>query len=162
MNENNNSAPIHKSTEPLYDGFRVVMFNNEKREGKKDPDFSGWIENIDPVLINEGLKKISTFIFWKKDIKHLNGIFKKADGYLTVDRWLPVAICDFKTTLNIFQALNGGDNTPSIKGSIILMDGYIYNLALWYNEATENKKSYYNGKLEIPKSNIFLVDNVTI
>lgn len=158
MNENNNNEKIIKSTEPLYDGFRVVMFNNEKREGKKDPDFSGWIENIDENLINEGLKKISTFVFWKNDIKHLKGIFKAADGYLTVSKWLPVALCDFKTVLNISQALNGGNNMPSIKGTILLMDGYTYNLALWFNEATENKKAYYNGKLEIQKNNIFIVD----
>ena len=150
MNENNNSAPIHKSTEPLYDGLKVVMFNNEKREGKKDPDFSGWIENIDPILIDGGFKKLSKFVFWKKDIKHLNGIFSPADGYMT--------IYVFKTTLNISQALKGDNNTPSIKGTILLMDGHTYNLALWYNEASENKKSYYNGKLEIPKSNIFIVD----
>jgi len=154
MNENNNSTKIMKSEEPLFNGLRVVMFNNEKREGKKDPDFSGWIENIDPVSIDKGKKKLSNFVFWKKDIKHLNGIFTPAKGY--------VALCDFKTTLNIAQALKGDNNTPSIKGTILLMDGHTYNLALWYNEATENKKSYYNGKLEIPKSNIFLVDNVTI
>lgn len=143
MNENNNSLPIIKSEQPLYDGFKVVMFKNDKREGKRDPDFSGWIENIDTNLINEGLKKIVTFVFWKNDIKHLKGIFK----------WLPVAQCDFKTILNISQALNGGNNTPSIKGTILLMDGHTYNLALWYNEATENKKAYYNGKLDILKEN---------
>ena len=142
MNEN---TKIIKSAEPLYDGLRVVMFNNDRREGKRDPDFSGWIEKFDPVIINEGLKKISNFVFWKKDIKHLNGIFSPANGY--------VALCDFKTILNISQALNGGNNTPSIKGTILLMDGYNYNLALWYNEATENKKSYYNGKLDILKEN---------
>ena len=152
MNEN---TKIMKSEKPLYDGFKVVMFNNNQREGKRDPDFSGWIENIDQNLINERLKKISTFVFWKNDIKHLKGIFKPADGYLTV---LPVALCDFKTVLNISQALNGGNNTPSIKGTILLMDGYTYNLALWYNEPTENKKPYYNGKLEIQKNNIFIVD----
>ena len=146
MNEN---TKIMKSAEPLYDGLRLVMFNNDQREGKRDPDFSGWIENIDQNLINEGLKKISTFVFWKNDIKHLKGIFKPA--YLT-------ALCDFKTVLNISQALNGGNNTPSIKGTILLMDGHTYNLTLWYNEATENKKSYYNGKLEIQKNNIFIVD----
>ena len=142
MNEN---TKIIKSAEPLYDGLRVVMFNNDRREGKRDPDFSGWIEKFDPVIINESLKKISNFVFWKKDIKHLNGIFSPANGY--------VALCDFKTILNISQALNGGNNTPSIKGTILLMDGYNYNLALWYNEATENKKSYYNGKLDILKEN---------
>ena len=150
MNENSNSVPIYRNLEPLFDRFKVVMFNNEKMEGKKDPDFSGWIENNDPILIDRGFKKLSKFVFWKKDIKHLNGIFSPADGYM--------AICDFKTTLNISQALNGGDNTPSIKGTILLMDGYTYNLALWYNEPTENKKSYYNGKLEIQKNNIFIVD----
>jgi hypothetical protein len=158
MNENNNSTKIIKSEKPLYDGLRLVMFNNYQREGKNDPDFSGWIENIDRNLINEGLKKIVTFVFWKNDIKHLKGIFKPADGYLTVSRWLPVALCDFKTVLNIEQALNGGNNTPSIKGTIVLMDGHTYNLALWYHEPTENKKSYYNGKLLIQKNNIFIVD----
>ncbi len=73
-----------------------------------------------------------------------------------------MTLYNFKTTLNISQALKGDNNTPSIKGTILLMDGHTYNLALWYNEASENKKSYYNGKLEIPKSNIFIVDNVTI
>jgi hypothetical protein len=153
MNENNNSTKIMKSEEPLYDGLRLVMFNNDQREGKRDPDFSGWIENIDQNLINEGLKKISTFVFWKNDIKHLKGIFKPANEYLTVSRFLTVPLCDFKTVLNISQALAGGNNTPSIKGTILLMDGYTYNLALWYNEATENKKSYYNGKLDILKEN---------
>ena len=147
MNEN---TKIIKSEEPLYDGLRVVMFNNDQREGKRDPDFSGWIENIDPVIIDEGLKKLSNFVFWKKDIKHLNGIFSPAKGYM--------ALCDFKTILNISQALNGGNNTPSIKGTILLMDGHTYNLALWFTEATENKKAYYNGKLEIQKNNIFIVD----
>ena len=155
MNEN---TKIIKSAEPLYNGLRVVMFKKYQREGKRDPDFSGWIENIDSNLINEGLKKIVTFVFWKNDIKHLKGIFKPADAYLTVSRWLPVALCDFKTILNISQPLNGGNNTPSIKGTILLMDGHTYNLALWYNEARENKKSYYNGKLEIQKNNIFIVD----
>ena len=142
MNENNKSIQIIKSEENLYNGLRVVMFNNDQREGKRDPDFSGWIENIDQNLINEGLKKLIKFVFWKKDIKHYNGIFSR----------------DFKTVLNIAQALNGGNNTPSIKGTILLMDGHTYNLALWFTEATENKKSYYNGKLEIQKNNIFIVD----
>ena len=63
MNEN---TKIIKSEEPLYDGLRVVMFNNDQREGKRDPDFSGWIENIDPVIIDEGLKKLSNFVFLKQ------------------------------------------------------------------------------------------------
>lgn len=140
--EENSKAPapqentIQKTEKPYYDvDLRLVLFENEKREGKKDADYTGMIE-VDKDLI-------CRVAFWKtqgqKNI-YLN-------GYL--QNFADADIKEFKTTLKIVIAQSSNGKAPNIVGTIILNDGWEYNVVMWKNPARDDKKMFYSGYINL-------------
>lgn len=146
MEENNKTEKVEvvKTEKPYYDvKLRIVLFHNEKREGKTDPDYSG--------IIEYEKDKICQLVFWRYQGKmniFLNGFMQKF-----TDEQTP----EFRTTLKITKARNVEKPKPCIEGTIILNDGWEYNVVLWNNPALEDKKQYFDGIIsmeEVTNKNI--------